>query len=90
EIKLKNPNCVVWGIFADFRALPSHRFAADFSDFLTNEINTEPDISGGPYILVERVPGEFERYEANPTYFGGAPAIPNLVNRVIEDTAVLA
>lgn len=90
EIKLKSPNCVVWGVFADFRALPSHRFAADFSDFLTNEINTEPDISGGPYILAERVPGEFERYEANPNYFGGAPAIPNLVNRVIEDTAVLA
>lgn len=90
ELVMKSPSCVVWSLFADFRALPSHRFAADFSDFTDNSLNTEPDISGGPYILEERVPGEFERYRANPDFYGGAPAIPYLVNRVIEDPAVLA
>lgn len=89
EIVLDSPNCVVWSDFIDFRVLPSHRFAADFSDFLDNPINTNPDISGGSYILVDRSPGEFERYVANEDFFGGAPAIPNLVNRVIEDPAVL-
>lgn len=90
ELVMKNPSCVVWSLFSDFRALPSHRFAADFSDFNDNSLNTEPDISGGPYILEERVAGEFERYRANPDFYGGAPAIPYLVNRVIEDPAVLA
>lgn len=89
EIVLNSPSCVIWSDFFNFRLLPSHRFAPDFSDFLTNDINTNPDISGGPYILVDRSPGEFERYVANENYWGGAPAIPNLVNRVIEDPAVL-
>lgn len=89
ELVLSGPNCAVWNRFAPIRALPSHRFEADYSDFTTNILNTNPDISGGPYILVERVPGEFERYVANPNFWGGAPAIPNLVNRVIQDPAVL-
>ncbi len=89
DIVLNSPSCIVWSDFFNLRVLPSHRFAADFSDFLDNPINTNPDISGGPYILVERSTGEFERYVANEDFYGGAPAIPNLVNRVIEDPAVL-
>ena len=90
EFVLDSPSCVVWSDFIGIRVLPSHRFADDFSDVATNPINTNPDISGGAYILDEVSPGEFERYVANPDYFGGAPAIPVLVNRVIEDPAVLS
>lgn len=86
---LGSSSCVVWSDFIGIQILPSHRFADDFSDFLENDLNTNPDISGGPYILESTSPGEFERYTANETYWGGVPAIPVLINRVIEDPAVL-
>ncbi len=89
EIVMSQPSCVVWSDFISFRLVPSARFAADFSDVTTNPLNTAPDVSGGPYILEEARPGEFERYSANPTYWGGDVGIPTLVNRVIEDPAVL-
>ena len=89
EIVLATPSCTVWSDFITYRLLPSHRFAADYSDFLTNSINTAPDISGGAYILEESSPGEFERYAANASFWGPAPQIPFLVNRVIEDPAIL-
>jgi peptide/nickel transport system substrate-binding protein len=89
EIVMSEPSCVVWADFIDFRLVPSARFAADFSDVTTNPLNTAPDVSGGPYILEESRPGEFERYTANPTFWGGEVQTPTLVNRVIEDPAVL-
>ncbi len=89
-ITLTSPSCVVWSNFADIRVVPSYRFAPDFSDIETNPINTKPDISGGSYILDDAQTGEFEKYHANPTYWGGTPQIPFLVNRVIEDPAVLS
>jgi peptide/nickel transport system substrate-binding protein len=89
EVVLSAPSCAVWADFVDFRLMPSARFAADFSDVTTNSLNTAPDISGGPYILEEARPGEFERYTINPNYWGEPASIPTLVNRVIEDPAVL-
>ncbi|MEO8394063.1 MAG: ABC transporter substrate-binding protein, partial [Chloroflexota bacterium] len=50
--------------------------------------NTQPDISGGPYILDSWTPDESQNFHANPTYFDGAPKIPFLVNKVIGDHAV--
>jgi peptide/nickel transport system substrate-binding protein len=89
EIVMSQPSCVVWADFIDFRLVPSARFAADFSDVESNALNTAPDISGGPYMLEEARPGEFERYTVNPSFWGDAPTVPTLVNRVIEDPAVL-
>lgn len=89
ELQLNRSTCVVWSDFINFRIVPSAQFAADFSDVTTNPLNTSPTVSGGAYILEEYRPGEFQRYSANPNYWGGAPAIPTLVNRVIEDPAVV-
>ena len=88
EIVLSDINCAALSDFGTFRFMPSHRFAADFSDFETNEINTNPDISGGPYILVDWAPDEFQRYTANENYWGGDVPIANLINRVIGEQAV--
>src|SRR5690606_27333113 len=80
--------CAILSDLSAIRFLPAHRFAADFSDFETNPLNTNPDISGGPYILEEWAPDEGQRFRANPDHWAGAPNIPYLVNRVIGDQAV--
>ena len=87
EIVLNSVNCAALSDIGAFRFLPSHRFADDFSDFETNELNTNPDISGGPYILEEWQPDAFQRYRANPDFWRGEPAIPFLINRVVGDQA---
>ena len=88
EVVLSGNNCAVLSDLSAIRFLPAHRFAADFSDFESNPLNTNPDISGGPYILEEWAPDEGQRFRANPDYWAGAPNIPFLVNRVIGDQAV--
>lgn len=88
EIVLDEVNCAFLPGFGGIRLLPAHKYAADFSDFESSDFNMNPDVSGGPYILDEWAPTEFEAYTANPDYWGGAPAIPSLINRVMEDAAI--
>lgn len=88
EIKLTSVNCTIWNNLNNMRWLPSHKFAADFSDVMTNTLNTAPDISAGPYILEEFRADEFQRYVANASYWKGAPQIPVLIQRPIQDPAV--
>jgi peptide/nickel transport system substrate-binding protein len=88
EIILNGIDCAFLSNLGQLRLLPAHKYAADFSDFETSDFNMNPDISGGPYILDEWAPDEYQSYHANPDYFGGAPAIPYLINRVMEDPAL--
>lgn len=87
-VTLKKPDCTVlnslWLYF-----LPEHKFAPDFSDFMTAEFNTNPDIAAGPYLLDEWAPDEFIRLKANPTYYKGEPKIPYLLYRIIPDPSSL-
>jgi peptide/nickel transport system substrate-binding protein len=53
-------------------------------DMGNDHISSNP-IGTGPYQFVEWVRGSHVRLEANPDYWGGAPAIPNLVWREIPD-----
>ena len=89
EIVLNGPNCAALSDFSAVRFLPAHKFAADFSDFETSDMNQNPDISGGPYILDSWAPDESQNYHANPNFWAGEPKIPYLVNRVIGDQAVV-
>jgi peptide/nickel transport system substrate-binding protein len=88
EIVLSEPDCAALSQLGAISFLPAHKFKPDYSDFLDNPINMNPDISGGPYILDEWAPDEGQRYHANPDYWGGAPKIPFLVNRVIGEQTV--
>ena len=87
---LETPNCTIWGsAFVNLAPLPSHLYAADFSDFMTSPLNTAPEVTSGPYLFEERSSGEFVRLAANPNYYDGAPAIPNLLYRIVADPATL-
>jgi peptide/nickel transport system substrate-binding protein len=47
-------------------------------------LNTHP-MGSGPYKLVEWVPGDHVTLTANPTYFGGAPALHDVEFKVVPD-----
>ena len=89
EVVLNKLDCAAFSDLGGIRFLPSHRFAADFSDFETNEVTLDPiNISGGPYIMDEWAPDAFQRFHANPDWWGGGVGIPNLINRNIKEQAV--
>jgi peptide/nickel transport system substrate-binding protein len=88
EIVLNEINCAALGGFQTIRFLPAHKYAADFSDFESSDFNMNPDISGGPYILDEWFPDEYQAFHANPDFWAGEPQIPYLINRVIGEQAV--
>ncbi len=69
--------------------LPKHLFAG--SDPLRNPANVAP-VGTGPFRFVSYSAGSEFRYTANGDYFGGAPAIRDLVLRIIPDpsTQVIA
>lgn len=89
-ITLNTATCTIWGNgFGSLVPLPSHKFAADFSDFMTSDFNLNPDVVSGPYKFEERQPGEFVRVTANPDYHGGAPKISSLLFRIVADSTTI-
>jgi peptide/nickel transport system substrate-binding protein len=88
EVVLSEADCAALSQLGGIRFLPAHKFAADYSDWDTNPINQNPDISGGPYILDSWTADESQNYHANETYYGGVPKIPFLVNKVIGEQTV--
>jgi peptide/nickel transport system substrate-binding protein len=89
-VTLVSPNCTIWGNgFGVLAPLPSHLYAADFSDFMENPNNLAPTAVSGPYMFSERSAGEFVRLVANPNYFGGSAQIPNALFRIVADSTLL-
>lgn len=89
EIVLEELNCAILGNFQDLHFMPAHKYAEDYSDFDSSDFNLNPDISGGSYILIEWAPDEFQSFEANPDYWGGAPNIPYVILKVIGEQALV-
>lgn len=89
-VNLTQVNCTVWGnTFGVLIPLPKHKFKEDFSDFMTTDFNTKPDVGSGPYLFEEHKAGEYVRLKANPTYFDGTPKIGTVIYRVIADVATV-
>ena len=65
--------------------LPSHIFAADFSDLATNPQNLAPSVSAGPFLFDEWLPGEQISLVRNNGYFKGAPHLDGWTLRIIPD-----
>jgi ABC-type transport system substrate-binding protein len=89
EITMSTADCSALSNLGSISFLPSHLYAADFSDFETNELNFNPvGISGGPYILDEYRADEFAAFHANPNWWGGEVKTPFLINRIIGEEAI--
>jgi peptide/nickel transport system substrate-binding protein len=65
--------------------LPSHLYAADFSDIMTSPENQSPTVSAGPFIFKEWVRDDHVTFVRNPTYWKGAPKIDALVFKNVQD-----
>jgi peptide/nickel transport system substrate-binding protein len=68
--------------------LPAHMYAADFSDIMTNTLNTEPTVTNGPMILQEWVKDDHITLVRNPNYWRGAPHLEGYVYKVVPNATV--
>ncbi|GAB4514943.1 MAG: peptide-binding protein [Anaerolineae bacterium] len=66
--------------------LPKHKFAEDFSDIMTSEFNTAPDISSGPFIFKEWVKDDHVTLVRNDLYWRGAPNLDGWIYRIVPDS----
>ena len=66
------------GTFADVPILPQHIWS-EIENPNEFEFDIDVNVGSGPYKLVRYEPDQFYRFEANPDYFAGAPAINELV-----------
>ena len=65
--------------------LPSHRYAADFSDIRSNGLNKAPTVSAGPFLFDQWTPGTQISLVRNPTYWQGAPQLDQWRFAVVPD-----
>lgn len=77
-------------LFAGIFIAPEHIYK-DVDDLENNDFNKTP-VGTGPYKLVEHAAGQYLLFEANENYMFGAPSIPKVVYKVMENssTAMLA
>jgi peptide/nickel transport system substrate-binding protein len=71
--------------------LPEHVWK-DVTEAQVATYKNEPIVGSGPFIFEQHQTGQFIKFRANPTYWGGAPHIKELVFRIFqsEDTMVAA
>ncbi|RPI49062.1 MAG: hypothetical protein EHM56_12930, partial [Chloroflexi bacterium] len=68
--------------------LPAHMYGPDFSDIMTNTLNTEPTVTNGPMILQEWVKDDHITLVRNPDYWRGAPHLEGFVFKVVPNATV--
>lgn len=84
-VSLTGPNCAVLHSLRQ-PILPSHRYAADFSDIETNPLNQRPDVSAGPFLFQTQTP-EHIVLTRNPGFWQGAGQIATWEARIVPDPA---
>ncbi|MEZ4831300.1 MAG: ABC transporter substrate-binding protein [Caldilineaceae bacterium] len=65
--------------------LPSHKFAADFSDIMTSPENEAPSVSAGPIVFQSWTRDDNLTSVSNPNYFLGAPYMEGWIYKEIPD-----
>lgn len=75
------------GTFADVPIIPHHIWSEiDAPNAEDAVFDIDVNVGTGPYKLVEYQPDQIYRFEANPTYFKGTPAVQELVFIQYADT----
>ena len=71
--------------------LPEHIWK-NVSEAQVATFKNEPIVGSGPFVFEQHQTGQFIKFRANPSYWGGAPHIKELVFRIFqsEDTMVAA
>lgn len=66
--------------------LPSHLFAPDFSDVMTNDYNQAPSVSAGPFVFQSWTRDDNTILTRNETYWEGAPNMDGMIYRIVPDS----
>ena len=66
--------------------LPSHLYAADFSDIMTSPLNEAPTVSAGPFIFQSWTRDDNVIMVRNESYWEGAPNMDGMITRVVPDS----
>ncbi|MFZ4850245.1 MAG: ABC transporter substrate-binding protein [Caldilinea sp.] len=66
--------------------LPSHLFASDFSDVMTNSYNEAPQVSAGPFVFQSWTRDDNTILTRNERYWEGAPHMDGMIYRVVPDS----
>jgi len=67
--------------------LPSHLYQADFTDIMTNTLNTAPTVSAGPLKFKDWKRDDNVTMERNADYWQGSPYMDGRIIKVVPDTA---
>ena len=65
--------------------LPSHLYAADFSDIMENKYNEAPPVSAGPFLFNSWTRDDNLTVTRNETYWEGAPNLEGMIFKVVPD-----
>ncbi|HMN27584.1 MAG TPA: ABC transporter substrate-binding protein, partial [Caldilineaceae bacterium] len=66
--------------------LPSHLYAADFSDIMTSPLNEAPTVSAGPFVFNSWTRDDILTLQRNPDYWQGSPYMEGMIFKVVPDT----
>ena len=65
--------------------LPSHLYAADFSDIMTSPLNDQPAVSAGPFTFQSWTRDDNTILVRNENYWEGAPYMDGMIYRIVPD-----
>ncbi|MEX1020124.1 MAG: ABC transporter substrate-binding protein [Litorilinea sp.] len=80
-VRLRAPHCTALHTLRH-PLLPSHSYAADFSDLATNPLNQSPQISAGPFVFASHTPDTEIVLTRNVDYWKGPAYLESYVLRV--------
>ncbi|MCB0054422.1 MAG: hypothetical protein KDE24_33295, partial [Caldilinea sp.] len=66
--------------------LPSHLYAADFSDIMTSPLNEAPTASAGQFVFQSWTRDDNVIMTRNDSYWEGAPYMDGMITRVVPDS----
>jgi peptide/nickel transport system substrate-binding protein len=84
EIKFKVVKCDALGDLG-LGWLPSHLYAADFSDVMTSPLNEAPAVSAGPFTFQSWTRDDNTVLVRNESYWEGPPNVDGMIFRVVPD-----
>lgn len=91
---LAKPDGAFLAILADFCGLgilPKHILGEVAPDQLVNEsFNLAPKVGAGPYSFVTFETDQYLQLEANPNFWGDAPAVKNVYLRILDSEVAVA
>lgn len=87
-VTLEEVNCNFINRLFWFVPIAAHVYGPELTGVNEHPNNVGGGVSSGPYTVVEYNADEFVRFEANPYYRGGEPAIKNIIMRFQGDTSV--